>query len=1252
MKTTIDAQADDPLAGIEVTDESTDDTIEVRISMKSSKTDALTRRIVIAGLLSTVSAAALARPHVMKGGKGHDPGAPPVATVTGIALSHEAFIGGSADGTVVGAISVQMAGGLFSGSLSLTGADASSFAISGTNLVTVGVLAAGNYSINIVAAQADGSGSPFTAAKTITGSASATLVGITLSNSSFLGGAADNTVVGAISVQTSGGLFSGSLSLSGTDAARFEISGSNLILNGTQAAGTYSVNIVATQGGAVGSPLTQAVTITGAAVVAITGVSLSNSTFIGGSADNTVVGVISVQATGGLFTGTLALAGADSARFEISGSNLILNGTQAAGTYAINLIATMVGATGSPFNAPKTITGSVPFALTGITLSNNSFTENAADGTAVGAISVQTTGGAFGGTLSLTGADAASFEIVGPNVVTQGVLAAGTYHFNIVATQTGATGSPLTQAVTVTGNAVVAGATVTTFQVVETAGASSLGYKRVGLVFKDGDVPSGARVKLQRGGADVAFQVDNRYYYPSGCLQGGTLCFRDTDFSASQSRTYAVVLESGAFSNTSALSLSSALSGTDYKVAFTSIVGEVSGSVSDLTASLNTHAATTTRVTHYESGPVCDSWEVWGMAGSHAHLKTVWNFTAWKDAGGSVVARELAAVVTQDWWSIAGKEKLNYTATLKDGATTIQAYSGVEHVYAAQWATVRMNDDHQHARRHWRGATRPTLIYKPDRTYWISTGMVPPIDLSVSYTMPAYINTYTPGAELSHRGGIDGVGAYMGRGIMPNTDSIAFVTQTPADVRYAIVNAHVGLHIPTHYRSNRTRTRPGESADTANTPVSLIIWDEAGPSTPTSDYDFTAEGMPTYVHGYCDARTETAYTDGFVTPPYTPGVSTISGTTVWGSPNDLAHATAYSYFAYLLEGERYMLESGVVDMAARAVNSRIGSINDGMGADLWWNGYGGGAIYPGATAQQWSGICTRFTYNERAVAWALNLLAGSVVVPSNHVACNYFKALRTVNLKFLARAVGQIDPLSVGAWFPGAGGSPWMTIWIAQTGYAMYERTKDVNAKTVAEWVTKFARHFAEINRVGMSQLYHGVQGLSVSVLWNAVTNPFNSDGAWFDIRPATGDAATDRISFNPFYDIPLQTGDELIFSDWEGLADVPPEFTLGTRYYVANPSGGTCKVARNPDGSSIVNIVTSFSTGGLGVNQQGANSMSNQLYISGPDDRGKYCQAAIELAYRNGHPDVTLTHVQRYRDYLALVDSRPWATWNFKVAT
>ncbi len=91
------------------------------------------------------------------------------------------------------------------------------------------------------------------------------ITGVSLSGSTFTGGAPSGTVVGAISVTMlpSSPTFSGSLSLSGTNASSFQIVGSNLETNGAVPAGTYNITIIATEAGLTGSPFTQAETVTG-----------------------------------------------------------------------------------------------------------------------------------------------------------------------------------------------------------------------------------------------------------------------------------------------------------------------------------------------------------------------------------------------------------------------------------------------------------------------------------------------------------------------------------------------------------------------------------------------------------------------------------------------------------------------------------------------------------------------------------------------------------------------------------------------------------------------------------------------------------------------------------------------------------------------------------------------------------------------------------------------------------------------------
>ncbi len=142
------------LDAIEATDNSTDTALDIRIRLEVAMPNDTTRRsLLIAGLLSTVSYGALAKPHFMRGGKDADGGPVVVPTILSITLSHRAVNAGEPDGTVVGAITVHMSAGAFAGSLSLTGTDAADFDIVGSDLVTQGVLSDGARSLTIEATQ-------------------------------------------------------------------------------------------------------------------------------------------------------------------------------------------------------------------------------------------------------------------------------------------------------------------------------------------------------------------------------------------------------------------------------------------------------------------------------------------------------------------------------------------------------------------------------------------------------------------------------------------------------------------------------------------------------------------------------------------------------------------------------------------------------------------------------------------------------------------------------------------------------------------------------------------------------------------------------------------------------------------------------------------------------------------------------------------------------------------------------------------
>lgn len=328
-----------------------------------------------------------------------------------------------------------------------------------------------------------------------------TITGITLSNSTISAGVSPPERVGTITITSTGGPFTGSLSLAGPDASSFDLLGNLLRTTTALALGTYHVIVVATQPGATGSPfgVDFPITVRTTGAPTITNIALSATSFVSGI-DDLTIGNVTVSITSGSFSGSLALGGTDAASFVLVGNVLKTVGTLLPRTYAITLTATQAGATGSPFTRAFTLTATT--ALHAIHLSSTSVAAGTS-GATVGAITIDSTG-TFTGSLSLLGTDAAKFTISSGNLLTATTLLTGAYSISIRATQSGATGSPLTTAFTITA---VAGSG-------PPPPATAAGYTH--LVFSEDFTASSSVASTSTQSSGASFYYDFRYTNSSG----------------------------------------------------------------------------------------------------------------------------------------------------------------------------------------------------------------------------------------------------------------------------------------------------------------------------------------------------------------------------------------------------------------------------------------------------------------------------------------------------------------------------------------------------------------------------------------------------------------------------------------------------------------------------------------------------------------------------------------------------------------
>lgn len=735
----------------------------------------------------------------------------------------------------------------------------------------------------------------------------------------------------------------------------------------------------------------------------------------------------------------------------------------------------------------------------------------------------------------------------------------------------------------------------TTFTVSNWSASTSKCRYRRGLWFAKGDVPSGSIPVITRSTTTITAQFDERTTWEDGSLKVCVLSMIDTDFAGLETRTYSIKAQVGSFNNTSLRSLAD-LGSHDFKVEFTNLTQSTNSSGTDgptntttrgsgtFTGSLNTQSAVATRVQQYHAGPVCTSYKIWGMATDNtggaedAHLKQNWYVTFWNNADGTLNDIEYGAVVAQDWWRVTNKYRLNYTATLKDGATTIETYATIKHPYRSQWMTVRKNNDNNHARRFWVNAI-PTLIHTFDKDYARSTGLFGYFDPNFTPNTtpsPAWL-TYVPCSAQGHRANVDGTGAYGGRGLMPNTDVTAWMLQNPWQYRLARVNAFAGLHIVYHYRSSDTRTFPagdplaGQS-DTANTVIPLIMR-----PLPAGDYDFRDDGMPAAIDAYIQGVTSGA------TPALTATyVAPVGGNGVWSfQTNDASHGVAYCYGMYMLEGERHFMEA-TIDLGMNTVHNLKGEATGSGGAPRA-NYYG---IEPFQSRlsipnTQYSGIAQQYaTGNIRKAGWAMLLMAqAGVVCPDNDPQSLVIRIVREQSAAFTKFNMTYMPPeqlqLGVYGYLTGSNMiyvySPWQSNFQLM-GHAFHAIA---NENADSQWAVENCLQYAAMfpwedgTQMVASTAYRMCTSYKTGTTWNATTNPFVTRANLL-LSGSVG-ASGNFVSIGGY--IPPTNGDVVYWirsNSTPDLVPIPAGFTEATPYYLVNVSGDTAQLAATPGGTPI----------------------------------------------------------------------------------
>lgn len=774
------------------------------------------------------------------------------------------------------------------------------------------------------------------------------------------------------------------------------------------------------------------------------------------------------------------------------------------------------------------------------------------------------------------------------------------------------------------------GQPITTFNVQNWSVSASPGFLRFGMPFAEGDVTNGTVPVLTVDGVLAPAQFDMRNTHSDGSLKLAICTANLSAFTGSQNKACVVSAVAGAFNNTGIYSPSDVATYCDYEVKFTSAQSyngtnrttspdngtyATYGSGS-FTASLNDALSVPTRVTKIRSGPVCEGWQCWAMAVDDAtsqpdaHLQVMWEVYLWKNTDGSVADVEVKAIPAQVWFNSqsapfnAPKYRLDYFAALTNNGTTVYSYTSpgsysqpsdlrVKHPYQSAWAAVRTDDDNNEGRAPWLNAI-PTLTYKPEKLYWIKTGFVPPLDTTLAPNSNAahgYTARYVPLSAENHRPVIDGTGGYMGRGMLPNVDSVTFLSPTAENLRASRVSSYAGLHVGYWYHSNAQRTRPGDgSADVANTVISVRYFQAPD--------DFTADGMPPPVQAYVQSSNGAVTAD----PAYLSYTPYLGGQGVWTLGPATTHAVAYSYFMYLMEGDWSHLHANEC-LFTNGVHCRHGNTVDGAPQFTYLGvpGFDAASTPPGPLSipsTQFSGIaCSSVLSSPRQAGWAFMLGAYAAgIVPDDFVEANFIKSLdaqqwnyTTQNAVYfvpeqIATGIYSLLPqvLGHGNYYTA---SQWMNSFLIQAaamGWRMNKNTAAFNflntflANQVRAYTTKPFYNSAPERVMTI--------GKPTTAVYDATTNPILAPQDFrFLTSIATADTTTGRVTLaaNATAQFAqVSENDPLwIVGTSYGINSqpIPAGFVEGQQYYAVNVTGGNSfQIAATPGGAPLpINLTT-----------------------------------------------------------------------------
>lgn len=791
-----------------------------------------------------------------------------------------------------------------------------------------------------------------------------------------------------------------------------------------------------------------------------------------------------------------------------------------------------------------------------------------------------------------------------------------------------------------------------------TSGITSTGLVRFGVAFEDGDIPSGqtARVRI-KDGANVRSHAIETTTYASGALRKATMVADIGTVTGSGSKTIEVYNAAGSPA-ASSFNASSWVSGSsdDLVCEIRTRTGSSSGSLGNLDTSLKTAFGTSSRIFTVANCDLFYRVWVWEKLSGEEHLTPIIHASWWLDTDGATVkSLELVPVLSQHWWvddpfsTQQTKELQTYDATWKWGSTTLDSRSSLAHAYYNQWASLRPDDDAQHARPHWidLGSTAmPTLraVYTTASLNKIkSSWVIPPYDSSITPSADSYPTTYAPLGANGMSTTINSGGAHAERGLDPKQMTDLLCLQTEAAWRKARVAAQAGMTVYSHVRDHRT------SADLGDTSMGLI------------PYVMSTLGA----QSYSDLGLETSRAKSASNPGSLAHDAPVGGT---GSMSgwDEGHAGNYAGMMAFLDGESYLF------------NAALDAVDQALVWDGWTSyTHNGGIVYINKAARVASLSIPATTYgttltpNGQERRWSFGLLARA------HVLCPDADRHKGLLTNLTAHLANYYDDCLNGAgsyggfpsgqkayghWYGTANqtGSPWMGNFSALGCYALAGVLPDGPTKTM--FLDLAAQYCRQTIRAAEQGWYMYLNAYRAMVFTDSdlLTSP-PTDGFW-EVLDVSYDSSTDLFTFTESglagYGIAtgytLTAGDPVYvaFHDPLGLGSVSPPtgMSTGTRYYIQNVSDMTCRLSTDEAGTNLIDLTDSGDTA-MAIHitsyEDTAILGENSTLIPTSDYPMAYARALINMAWANNSSELSQSQYNAVETWLAPFDHSghtPWA--------